>query len=1289
MSKVHILPNLRRGLSNYIEEGFKDKNGLRTGFDVKARLQGHKAGSAGSDLSELERDGTLDRTFYLAGPVDVKDISPDAIRQVVPADKSQGFSNEYLPFIEFFEEDFPWRYTPKRSTDKLCSWLLLLACTDDEFTLTTDAQGNKRVELHLEGLSEWYLNDFYPDPNWYHRDAHVQITTPGDEDPVEYVKDHPDDGFSRLFCGRLLKENTKYTVFLVPAFELGRLAGLGEPVSGSVGLTTLSFEGKPASIVYPVYYHWSFTTGKASFMTYAQKQDFISETEFRALSPGLKADISDTGLRQYRTLEPLVNDAEPVDIPVALVKKGFAEKDLSSEDPRMDGELKDLLKKSPVFSDDASGTPVYEDPWVVPPVYGARHVLAKPDELDTSQEHPFLKELNLKFRNRAVAGLGAKVVKKNQEMFMNRAWGMVEDVNRLNQRIREFYEAYKANGAADGKISSLREYKFVPHASGLQADAAIRIAQQQSAAKINPLDMATDVTGKNLHVMMSSMGDYERASGISLDQLNALARPEFWDMETIMKRTDLFHRLTTSEGFFSRVDWKYAFLKEILDVTPPTVEFQRNQGRVESAIYPSDGNYMFHFNLKKSSFWSVSNSFVFGRSQEVLRWLDDSDKFAYDKGGKILLQSLVRLLEDAKKNYTGILGEEYASFDGTFDQIMLPVQSCMKRVDSYGTHQDLLFFMRKGAYERRFKDDDKGICIQVKENGSRVYILPEKSLYDVSLAGHLFKVYCYQSPVKSVLRGVPVQFIGYRGINRFFPEEGVLFDSPEWYDGSVRIKNSSPILTNGPRASFLFHAATTFPTAGTVTLVKLKIRNVITQYMISISGKNGKGQFTLTYYPNNGRVLSLSGRSNDGKLSGRIDFAWEDGLLRIEGSEVKVDCAKISQYLTRASSGLNWFSRIAWAPNYIFCYDGSGAKTEFKGFNLLDYVKGKMKYPECLNSCRVLVADEISNFTYVSEIEETLNGVVKSITDQIVTLAGHEELKRIQEKMARAKTERNKVESADETRKESLVDADEVNRKRLVELAGEFAARGMTLDLKESNFDGKHPIMAAPVFPDPTSFYLRELSERFLLPSVDELKNNSISCFQTNPAFEEAFLAGMNTEMGRELLWREYPTDERGSYFRKFWDQDVLPRDFGKGYFDVQYMHNWKGRLGENHEAGKGRMLVFVIKSELMVNYPDTSVRLAQAIPKDGNTILGSVLSPVMTGWLADDTFMAGFQLDKLPTTQGICLSFWETDKSMRFFRVLSMNNTASDSLSSEFAVNRVDCGSVWGVEIPPEYLTL
>ena len=31
-------------------------------------------------------------------------------------------------------------------------------------------------------------------------------------------------------------------------------------------------------------------------------------------------------------------------------------------------------------------------------------------------------------------------------------------------------------------------------------------------------------------------------------------------------------------------------------------------------------------------------------------------------------------------------------------------------------------------------------------------------------------------------------------------------------------------------------------------------------------------------------------------------------------------------------------------------------------------------------------------------------------------------------------------------------------------------------------------------------------------------------------------MVGLNHEMSRELLWREYPTDRRGTYFRQFWD---------------------------------------------------------------------------------------------------------------------------------------------------------
>ena len=41
-------------------------------------------------------------------------------------------------------------------------------------------------------------------------------------------------------------------------------------------------------------------------------------------------------------------------------------------------------------------------------------------------------------------------------------------------------------------------------------------------------------------------------------------------------------------------------------------------------------------------------------------------------------------------------------------------------------------------------------------------------------------------------------------------------------------------------------------------------------------------------------------------------------------------------------------------------------------------------------------------------------------------------------------------------------------------------------------------------------------------------------------------MVGLNHEFARELLWREYPTDQRGSYFRQFWDVSELPGRAGR-----------------------------------------------------------------------------------------------------------------------------------------------
>ena len=396
----------------------------------------------------------------------------------------------------------------------------------------------------------------------------------------------------------------------------------------------------------------------------------------------------------------------------------------------------------------------------------------------------------------------------------------------------------------------------------------------------------------------------------------------------------------------------------------------------------------------------------------------------------------------------------------------------------------------------------------------------------------------------------------------------------------------------------------------------------------------------------------------------KCPYCWYD-----ENGVPKINLTKLRELIMASASKLRAVNKFFWRPNAV-CFDS-------------------------MPDVPVLQADNLAGVKDLNDAVKKLDGFYDSIVAQV------EDLKKSLESEKWAITLN---ELADESKKATpsatvTIDADQINRDRLVELAQELSRRKMTMDLMESNFDGKYPVMAAPLFPDPTSFYLRELSEKYILPSVEELKPNSISCFQSNPAFEEAFLAGMNTEMGRELLWREYPTDERGSCFRKFWDQNELPSDFAKGYFDVKYLHQWKGRLGENHESGKGKMVVFVIKSELMVMYPNTSLCLAVSKTDQGmGEYLESVLDPVMTGWLSNDTFMAGFDVAKLPKTDGIFLAFVETDKSQRFFRDLSSKKVSSsgsrgpkvaDDVSADFAVNRFDSGSVWGVQVDPKYLKI
>ena len=1284
MSKVYILPYLRKGLAKEITNSSKD--GLRADFTVKADLLGNKAGAA--EDTPPEAIPTFTKEFSLAGPVDVRTVSELAVSEVVPADKSVGYSFGYMPYIEFYEEDFPWRYTPKAASDKLEPWLMLLACKDDEFTLTKDNTGYRRVTFDPKG------EGFYPKVADFYKLAHVQVTMPDNaksdtaSQVASYVNENPDDGISRLFCVRPLEADCPYTMFLVPAFELGRRAGMGEPLAGA-GYQQLAWDDKSTKLSFPVYYMWSFKTGGETFVQLARKQKFISDAEFKALPDGLKLDIQETGLKEYRLYAQTKDeDKILVDMPAALVKKGFDEDKLTEEVPKfkqmnksgnnpvhMSDELRKLQLMSPVFSENA-GLSETEDPWVVPPVYGARHILAKQEDLDN--EKLFLNKLNLRFRNRAAAGLGVSVVKRNQEVFVNRAWGMIDTINKLNQQIREYYEAVKANGASSKKATSLQTFQFQDYASGLQADAAIRVANAQSAAKVNAVDLAMDLAAdpslSSLSIRSSVFQPIVKSSGISKDELDVISDPSQWAKHyaEIVRASQGYKYLTGDIPFFEGgIDERFDFLRPVFTVKYPTELKVGLEGETVTPVTDSEGKVL-HFQSNDISDCLPTRSPFMGIKDylETIEWLHDYDITYFNKNHVWYIpwyNSMISSLEWSQSDYKSRWEE---SMGTKLHQLGLPVRTSVYQGN---TLVGYAIFMRDKAYEP-FKDDyPDGFFFKCYDKHFRqdlkLYLLPQERFDDVE-KGEVH--YNSKGGFVPVVRDHEKE-------GRFMPvEDSILRNTAVGYysdDSAKRNFHLWGVRNHMVKDSQYYKVLSAFVGQYTGSQYSIPIfRNKTKTFYEGSKSVGSVYDFQLRW---EGSTIRFEGGfcydKTKKKWGGHTwhfnyhGFAFSetnDCVLRNESipNMCAVSLSKLAAMAQQLMEGLDWVDDIFWTPNTAILESSKLASLEKKAEVTADKIgKIEEKIKE-MNKLYGEVLAEADNFRKLLDGANLLPGTeTKSASDDLVP----------------------------EPEKEKLIDADKENEKRLLEIAEKFAERGMTLDLSDSNFDGKYPIMAYPIFPDPTSFYLRELSERFILPSVDQLKMNTISCFVTNPIFEEAFLAGMNTEMGRELLWREYPTDERGSYFRKFWDQVELPSNFSDGYFDVKYLHHWNKRLGANHEDGKGQLVVFIIKSELMMMYPQTGITLSA--PKNG--ILEIALMPTMTGWLADDTYMAGFDISKLETTEGLYLTFTETDKSQRFTQqVLSNNDDLKDKpgdLSSLFAVKHKNDGSVWGHQVAKGYLVV
>jgi len=162
------------------------------------------------------------------------------------------------------------------------------------------------------------------------------------------------------------------------------------------------------------------------------------------------------------------------------------------------------------------------------------------------------------------------------------------------------------------------------------------------------------------------------------------------------------------------------------------------------------------------------------------------------------------------------------------------------------------------------------------------------------------------------------------------------------------------------------------------------------------------------------------------------------------------------------------------------------------------------------------------------------------------------------------------------------------------------------------------PVRFSPVFDDPAYAYLAAVAPEWLLPGSGDIPQDAVVVMQTNPAFTESFLVGLNHALARELAWRRFPLDPTATMFRRFWA--AAPGAPGTAVAPVS---QWDADSALGDHSPAADQLVLVIRGALLRRFPAAAVYLSGA-HRDGSE---RHLPPSLAATLAAGTAIFGFPI--------------------------------------------------------------
>ena len=237
-----------------------------------------------------------------------------------------------------------------------------------------------------------------PDPTTLWAWAHTQVVGAiGSTQDLQTALALPGKATSRLICARPLEPGTQYLACIVPTFLAGAQAGLGQTVDASSALTP-AWSLSDTQVTLPVYFSWSFTTGEAG--------DFLTLASLLVGQPAPAGvgerilDLGDLGAETMRIGGALQSPGLIPDPAPAAVRRTLA--------AAVSGTGKDVR----------------------PPMYGSTYTGASVVDAAATG---WLAELNVDPAARVAAGVGAAVVRQQQDALVAAAWEQAGDVTSANQ----------------------------------------------------------------------------------------------------------------------------------------------------------------------------------------------------------------------------------------------------------------------------------------------------------------------------------------------------------------------------------------------------------------------------------------------------------------------------------------------------------------------------------------------------------------------------------------------------------------------------------------------------------------------------------------------------------------------------------------------------------------------------------------------------------------------------------------------------------------------------------------